>query len=717
MGHLSSGTSSKRLNDEAEDTTSENENNTQESSMIQNGLPLSQGRTSRMRRRGSYIQIGKFQISKIVLIRAIALVFLGGILLSILGFFVTFALVARNLPDPENIVRKAGYSTKLYDRNGVLLYDMFANERRYPVTSDQIPEYLKQATVATEDKDFYKHPGFDPLTPFRMGWHYVTTGKVIGGSTLTQQLVKNVLLSSERTVTRKFRELVLALEIERKFTKDQILLMYLNESPYGGSAYGVSAAAEQYFDKKVSELNLVESAIIAGLPQRPTAYSPFLGKKDSNGQPMWKSRTIGVLRRMREDGYISAELEKDAVAQLDSVQFRAQRIDIQAPHFVFYVKSQLEEMYGPEIVENGGLMVTTTLDLPIQNESQKIVYDEIMKVSDKYHITNGSAVMMDPRSGEILAMVGSRDFFDASIDGQFNVAVDGLRQPGSSIKPVTYLTALQRGFSPASMVLDTPTSFPGGAGQKDYEPKNYDGKFHGPVPLQTALGSSLNIPAVKLLATVGVKSMLSNAYEMGISTLEPTTENMRNFGLSVTLGGGEVRLIDMAPAYSTFPRGGETTQAVSILKVVGSDGKILYEHRPVTGKRVMTEQESFLMNKMLSNNEARMVAFGPSSLLNYGDKPIAVKTGTTNDRKDNWTIGWSRSTLVGVWVGNNDGTGMKSVASGITGASPIWRKIMDYALKQGRIAEDWTKPDGVEEVELDAISGYQSHDGFPVKKY
>lgn len=627
---------------------------------------------------------------------------------------VASAVVSASLPNPQQVVRREGFSTKLLDRNGNLLYDVYENERIVPVTIDEVPDYLKKATVAIEDKDFYTHKGYDPLGPFRIAYNVVVNRRLIGASTLTQQLVKNVLLTNERSLVRKFKELLLAMQIERAFTKDQILLMYLNESPYGGNTRGVGAAAEMYFGKKVKDLNMVESAILAGLPQRPSVYSPTTGRKDENGVGYWVGRTMGVLRRMREDGHITEEQEKFAIDEIRNKTFNRAGVEIKAPHFVFYVKDILEKEYGEKVLEAGGLTVTTSLDLELQQKAQMIVKEEIDKV-EKLHITNGAAMVVSPATGEILSMVGSKDYFAKDYDGQFNVAVDGLRQPGSSIKPVTYALALRRGFTPASMIADTPTTFPGGEGQKDYEPKNYDGKFRGPVQLRFALGSSLNIPAVKLLAKVGVKDMLSLAYDMGFKTLEPTTENMRKFGLAVTLGGGEVHLIDSVSAYSAFANGGYKVEPVAILKVQDNTGKVVYEYKPSKSKQVLSEQEAFLINHILSDNNARLLAFGANSQLNFGERPIAVKTGTTNNQVDNWTIGWNRNAMVGVWVGNNDNSPMKSVASGLTGASPIWRRLMLETIARGYKDEAWPIPSGVEARQVDVISGYPEHDGFPAR--
>lgn len=643
--------------------------------------------------------------------RALALLCLAGTVVGIIGFLLIATIVSATLPNPQTVVRHEGFSSKVLDRDGNLLYDVFDNERIVPVSESDLPKYLRQATVATEDKDFYKHGGYDPIGPLRIIYNVIVNRRLIGGSTLTQQLVKNKLLNSDRTVVRKFKELLLSMQIEQAFTKEQILTMYLNEAPYGGNSRGVGAAADQYFGKSVKDLTLVESAILAGLPQRPSVYSPTTGKKDENGVGYWVGRTIGVLRRMREDGYITADQEKFALDEIKVKTFDKSAIAIKAPHFVFFVKDLLEKEYGDKVLEQGGLKVTTTLDSRMQQEAQKSVKEEIDKVA-KLKITNGSAMVMNPNSGEILAMVGSKDYFAKDVDGQFNVAVDGLRQPGSSIKPVTYLLALRKGFTPSSMIADVPTTFPGGIGQKDYEPKNYDGKFRGPVQMRFALGSSLNIPAVKLLAKVGVKDMLQLAYDMGFETLEPSVVNQRRFGLSVTLGGGEVHLINTITAYSAFANGGRKVEPVAILKIEDSSGKVLYEYKPTTGKQVISAQEAFLMNHMLSDNNARLLSFGANSQLNYGERAVAVKTGTTNNQVDNWTVGWTKKAIIGVWVGNNDNSPMKSVASGLTGASPIWKRIMNDTIAHGYKDEAWDIPEGVEAKLVDAISGYPEHDGF-----
>jgi penicillin-binding protein 1C len=662
-------------------------------------------------RRNKRLSPAEKKLRMIKTIRFLSLFALAGLVVSFILFFIAFAWVSRNLPKPGEVVRVEGFNTKITDRNGEIIHDLYQAEKRDPVPVEEMPEYLKKATIAVEDKDFYNHKGFDFLTILRIPYNYVfKQGRVIGGSTLTQQLVKNVLLTNERTVTRKFKEFVLSLQIERKFTKDEILSMYLNEVPYGGVSIGVGAASESYFDKDVNELSLAESAILAGLPQRPSAYSPFLGKTNEDGTLLWRLRAEGVLRRMLEDGYIT-DLEKEgALSEMDLMEFVRKGGDMEAPHFVFYIEDQLNEMFGEDLLKRGGLNVTTSLDLELQKKAQEIVYDEVSRIED-YDISNGAAMVMNPNTGEILGMVGSKDYFDSDIGGQFNVAVDGLRQPGSSIKPVTYLAMFQKGYSPASMILDVETTFTPNESADKYEPKNYDGKFRGPVSLRNSLGSSLNIPAVKSLATVGVEDFLSLAYKMGFPTLESTEDNMRRFGLSATLGGAEVHLIDTVTAYSVFANGGKKVEHVSILKVENRDGQILYEYKPSKGPEVISGAESFLINDILSDNNARLLAFGANSLLNMGPG-VAVKTGTTNDQRDNWTIGWNQNVIVGTWVGNNDNSPMSYVASGITGASPIWRGILQEAISLGYKTIAWEVPSGVEMIEVDKISGYPAHDDF-----
>ena len=626
------------------------------------------------------------------------------------GFVLTiilFAWYSKDLPSPTKVVRREGFASRIYDRNGELLYDLYHDQKRQPVTNDLIPDTLKKATVAVEDKTFYTHSGFDPLAPFRIIKNIFYFHKLTGGSTLTQQLVKNVLLTSDVTVTRKIKEFILAVQIEAKYQKSDILLMYLNEAPYGGTAWGVGTAAEQYFGKSVKDLDLAESAILAGLPQRPNVYSPF-----SSNPTAYIARTEHVLTRMVEDSYIDEETKKVTMDEVKNYKFYENTSKLRAPHFVFWIKEILSERYGQDVAEGGGLKVTTTLDINLNNQVQQIVSDQIDK-SEKLLISNGAALVMDPRDGQVLAMVGSRGYNSDKTSGQFNVVTQGLRQPGSAIKPVTYLMALRKGYTAASMIMDVPVSFPV-AGQKDYSPQNYTGTFNGPMSFRNALGNSINTIAVKLLASVGVNNMLQQAYDMGISTLEPTAENMKKFGFAVTLGGADVKMIDLASAYSAFANGGSRIDPVGILKVEDKDGRVLEEFQSVTGKKVMSPQEAFIISNILSDNNARSLTFGVVNSLAISNYQVAVKTGTTNDKKDNWTIGWTPNLLVSVWVGNNDSTPMGKISSGVSGAAPIWRQIMLYTLPK-REKQDFPIPEKIVNISVDKLSGYGVHDGFESK--
>lgn len=637
------------------------------------------------------------------LVRLAKFGFLGVIVLS-LFLFVGLPVLSLTLPSPDKIVRTQGFSTQIMDRNGEVLYDVYANQNRTPEQLNDIPLYLRQATIAVEDKNFYKHGGFDPVGLARGFLRIFISGRAQGGSTLTQQLVKNVLLTNDRTIVRKIKEFVLSIEIERKYTKDQILQMYLNEVPYGGTAWGVGAASETYFGKDVKDLDLIESAILAGMPQSPSTYSPY-----SSTPKAYVDRTKEVLRRMREDGYITKDQEKNADASLPNVSFQARGAGFKAPHFVQYVQQILIDRYGQAAVEQGGLKVTTTLDSALQEKAQSIVTDEIAKVEGQ-HITNGATVVMNPETGEILAMVGSKNFGATDYDGQVNVTTS-LRQPGSSFKPFTYVTAFKKGYTPSTLLMDVSTKFPGGAGKPDYIPVNYDGKFRGPIQVRFALANSINIAAVKMLAMTGIRDVLQTSSDMGLTTLPPTQDTLNRVGLSLTLGGGEVRLLDMTDAYSAFVNKGFRVEPISILKVTDVNGKVLEENHPQKGRRVLTEQQAFLINSILSDNDARKDIFGSNSLLNVPGYNVMVKTGTTNDKRDNWTIGGNDNAMVGVWVGNNDNSAMLNVASGISGASPIWHRVILEAIR-GKPNLKFDPPSGITKMDVDSVSGYAAHDGF-----
>ncbi|OGM30207.1 hypothetical protein A2630_03215 [Candidatus Woesebacteria bacterium RIFCSPHIGHO2_01_FULL_44_10] len=655
-------------------------------------------------RRRSRMTLRNPEVAKSRRVARLAKLAFMGVILAVIAAMIIIPLFAFTLPAPDKIVRQDGFSTKILDRNGEPLYDIYEDERRTQVDLEEIPESLRQATVAIEDKNFYKHKGFDPTGIIRAAFNIVFRGRVQGGSTLTQQLVKNALLSPERTVFRKIREFILAIQIERKYSKDEILQLYLNEVPYGGTAYGVEAASEVYFGKSVKDLNLVESAFLAGVPQRPSRYSPYSSTPDA-----YKDRTKQVLKRMKDDDYISKEKYEEAVKLVDSLEFQAQGASFKAPHFVQYVQKLLEERYGENVVELGGLKVTTTLDLELQEAAQDVVREEIADV-EYLNIGNGAAVVIDPETGEILVMVGSKNFNDPDYDGQVNVTMS-LRQPGSAIKPITYVTAFKKGYIPSTLLMDVPTEFPGGAGQPVYKPVNYDGKYRGPMQVRYALANSINVAAVKMLAMVGIKDVLTTANELGISSLEPTRETLNRVGLSLTLGGGEVRLVELTSAYGAFMNTGYRVDPVGILKVEDANGKVLEENEPKKGRRVLSEGEAYLIADILSDNQARSEIFGTNSLLNIAGRQIAVKTGTTNDRRDNWTIGGNPQAVVGVWVGNNDNSEMREVASGVTGASPIWRRIILEALK-GKSNVGFERPDSIVTASVDKVSGYRAHDGF-----
>ena len=618
----------------------------------------------------------------------------------------SFIVFAKDLPSPYKLTtRDASLSTKIYDRNGKLLYDIFGEKNRALVNWNNLPPYVKQATISIEDKDFYKHRGFSFLGIFRAFFNILIFHKLQGGSTITQQVVKNTLLSPERTLTRKIKEFILSIQVERKYTKDEILQIYLNEVPYGGTAWGIEAAAQAYFNKEAKDLTLPEAIILAGMPQRPSYYSPF-----GSNPKAYISRAEDVARRMREDDYISRDQQDQLKKQVTDVKFSANEQGIRAPHFVFYVRDLLAERYGEKFLDQGGLKVTTSLDLDLQEKVQKIVTEEVAKVAD-LRVGNGAAVVIDPANAEVLAMIGSKDYFAKDYDGQVNVTMS-LRQPGSALKPFTYATAFKAGYTPSYVLMDVATEFPGGAGQPFYKPVNYDGKYRGPVQIRFALGNSINIAAVKMTALVGIKNMLRTAYEAGLKSLEPTDENLKRFGLSITLGGGEVRLLDLTSGYATLANRGKYLEPAAILKVEDKNGKVLEEVKDRRAKQVIDEDITFLISHILSDNNARSLVFGPSSLLNIPGKTVVVKTGTTDDKRDNWAVGYTPSVVVGIWVGNNDNSAMdQKVASGVTGATPIWNRVMSEILRN-KSAENFAKPDNVTALEIDALGG-----GLPCRDY
>jgi penicillin-binding protein 1C len=622
----------------------------------------------------------------------------------------SYILIFKDLPSPARLAQyNLAISTKIYDRNGKLLFDIFADQNRTPVPLSEIPKYLQQATIAIEDKNFYRHQGVNVIGGMmRALVADVSHRQLQGGSTITQQLVKSALLTPDRTVIRKIKEIILAIWVEILYPKDKILELYLNQVPYGGTAWGIESASERYFGKKVHDLSLAEAALLAGLPQAPTYYSPLGAHPE-----LAKTRQKEVLKRMVEDGYISKSTADEAAGELLLYQ---KETGIKAPHFVMYVKEQLVNEFGEALVEKGGLKVTTTLDLDLQEYAQATVSAEVEKLTN-YKVSNGAALITKPATGEILAMVGSVDYF-ASPSGNFNVTT-ALRQPGSSIKPINYAIGLEKHIvTPATMFIDEPTCF-GVVGQPSYCPVNYDGKFHGPVQLRMALGNSFNIPAVKMMYLNTVTDMVASASAFGLTTLRDPSK----YGLSLTLGGGEVHMTDMATAFGIFANAGIRHDLVSILKVVDKNGTVLEQFKDpnlgkavpsqllMTGPRVLSPETAFLISHILLDNNARMEEFGPASELYIPNRAVSVKTGTTNDLRDNWTIGFTPLVLVATWVGNNDNSPMNPyLVSGITGAAPIWHKLMVRAL-QGQ-PDIWPKqPEGIVGAQICTISGLLPGDG------
>ena len=567
------------------------------------------------------------------------------------------------------------------------------------ISLSEVPQHFKQATLAIEDSRFYHHQGISWSGIIRSLSQIVFKQQLQGGSTITQQLVKNALLTPERTVTRKLKELILTIETEILFSKDEIFAMYLNQVSYGGTAYGAEEAAQTYFGKSIKAVNLAEAALLAGLPASPTTYSPF-------GSNPYLSiyRQHQVLNRMVEEKFIAPQ--EAALAKQQKIKLAPQYANIKAPHFVMYIKNLLAQEFGETTVEQGGLTVITSLDLDLQDKVQTIVTEEINQLFP-LQITNGAALVTNPQSGEILAMVGSRDYFDVDRDGQVNLTT-ARRQPGSAIKPVNYAYALEHGYTAVSIIQDTPVTYDI-PGSKPYSPVNYDNTWHGPVTLRTALANSYNVPAVKVLASYGVEQMIIQGKKMGITTW---TQPER-YGLSLTLGGAEVTMTDMAVVFGILANQGQKVSLHPILKVIDANNKVLSEFN-FNPETVIQPSTAFILTDILSDPIARIPAFGSRSYLNIPQSQVAVKTGTTNDKRDNWTLGYTPGFLTAVWVGNNDNTPMSQVASGITGASPIWNKIMTLLL-QNQPAQPFTPPANVVKVNICTLTGQLSCEGCPAK--
>jgi len=611
------------------------------------------------------------KLLKIILIFAAVLL--------IAGFIYTL-IISRNLPNPNQLInRQVAQSTKIYDRTGEhVLYEISGDERRTLVQLKDIPANVKNATVAIEDKNFYKHGGFSLWSMFRTAVTDVLFHRSAGGSTLTQQFIKNAVLTNEKTFTRKIKELILAYRLEQKFSKDDILQMYLNEIPYGSNAYGVEAASQKYFGKGVKDVDLAEAAILAAIPQAPSRYSPYGPNKD-----LLLGRKNYILDVMAEQGYISAT-ERDNAKQ-EVLKFKEPDNNMIAPHFVMYIKAILAEKYGEQMIEQEGLKIYTTLDLYKQQIAEQVIKDRTKDYPKTYNANNAALVAIDPKTGQILAMVGSRDYFDDTIDGQVNVSTSP-RQPGSSMKPVVYSALFERGYTPDSILYDVVTNFSTDPKQP-YEPHDYDLKQRGPVTIRQALAGSLNIPAVKAIYLADINNVLDLADNLGYTTLYPRNR----FGLSLVLGGGEVKLLEHANAYSAFARDGVMSPTVGILKVEDKNGHVLEEYQPST-KKVLSSQVAREINSILTDNGARAYIFGAKNYLTLNDRPVGAKTGTTNDYHDAWTIGFTPSLVAGVWVGNNDNKAMKGKADGSVVAAPIWHDFMDKVLT-GTPVETFKAPD------------------------
>ena len=628
---------------------------------------------------------------------------------------VGYVSIASTLPSPAGLEQRATQlftSSQIYDRNGNLLYELLDPQggRRTSVPLDKISPWLLQATIATEDPRFYRHPGFDVFGIVRAIVQDVRSGEgVSGGSTIAQQLVRNLLLpeGTERSLNRKIREAVLAAEVTRQYPRDKILELYVNSIPYGNLAYGIEAAARTYFNKDAAELTLAEASLLAGIPQAPAIYDPFTPE----GRDAVLARQKDVLRLMQEAGYITADEANIASQAMKNYQFKPPDTDFnaKAPHWVVYIRQLAEKTFGPEALYRGGLKIYTTLDPQLQAVGEQVVRDQIAALQAK-NVHNGALLAMDPRTGEVLAMVGSPDFNNEAIGGQINMTLRP-RQTGSVIKPLTYLTAFEKGWTPATVLWDTPVVYTDTAGNV-YQPRNYDGTFHGPQTVRSALANSYNIPAVKTLVYDTIPDFLAVARRLGIDTL-----TRPDYGPALTLGGGEVPLIEMTAAFDTLANNGVYQPPISLLRVEKADGTPLCQFTPPgqnnnglppcelienTGAQLVKPQYAYLLTNILSDNAARVPAFGPNSALKLS-RPAAVKTGTTNDYKDNWTIGYTPDLITGVWVGNVDNQAMQGV-SGVSGAGPIWHDFMESVLAN-RPVLDFAQPDGIVQREVCAWSG------------
>ncbi len=645
------------------------------------------------------------------------------LLWSFAGFVVftigVLAYFTKDLPSPEGLSsRHVAESTKILDRTGqTVLYEIHGEENRTAISFDQMPKCIKDATISAEDAEFYNHHGLDFKAIARATFEDIMGGsKSQGASTITQQLIKNSVLDNSKTFQRKIKEAILSLELEQKFSKDQILEMYLNQIPYGSNAYGIEAASQTFFGKSASNLSLSECSMLAAIPQAPTHYSPYGSYTDE-----LRTRQAWVLDRMVNLGYISSQ-EAEVAKQDDALKRVIPIVNsIKAPHFVMYVKSWLVDKYGEEAVQSGGFKVYTTLDYEKQQWAEEAVRAGAERNEKNFASRNAALVSIDPKNGDILAMVGSRDYFDTANDGNVNVTTR-LRQPGSSFKPFVYALAFTKGYNPSTMLYDVKTNFK--VNDKDYIPQNFNGSFNGPVSMRQALACSLNIPAVKTLYLVGVPDAVDFANSLGISTLTDT----KNYGLALVLGGGGVTLLEETAAYGVFANDGIRQDPQSVLKIEDANGKIIYQKPESKGKKVMSEEVARQINSVLSDNGARSKVFGSHSALYIDGFDVAAKSGTTQEFKDGWTVGYTPTIVTGVWTGNNDNSSTRA-GEGVYVAAPIWneymRKVLANSLKEKFIAPMESKlPDKTMlngklgdkiEVRIDKKTGLLAEDDCPDK--
>ncbi len=593
----------------------------------------------------------------------------------------TYEYLASTLPEPSRGAMLAmPESTRIMDRHGELLYEVHGDVKRSFVPLKRIPVVLQKATIAIEDKDFYTHPGYDIRAIVRaMYKNYQNQGISQGASTITQQLARTMFLTQEKSYVRKAKELILAIEIEKRYSKDEILEMYLNNIPYGSIAYGVSAAADIYLDKSVEELTALESAYLAALPKAPSDYSPFGSNRAALDQ-----RAIDVISAMYEQAYLT-EGDLDWLLARSKPDFVSPPHIIKAPHFVFYALEELEKRYGQEEVRSGGLNIYTTIDMAWQRRAEEIVEKWGRINESKYGAGNAALTAVDPTSGEILAMVGSRDYFEGR-SGSFNAATSP-RQPGSSFKPYVYAAAFQNGLTPDSIIVDNRTDFAAFNHGVSYVPQNYSGRYYGSMPVRKALAGSLNIPAVKTIVSVGVNKTIDLAERLGITTL---SERQR-FGPALALGGGELKLLEHTAAMGAFGQGGRKMPTAAILRIENRAGTLIYAREKEKPAQAVEEKAAYFISDILSDNKAREYIFGSRNKLAIPGYRVAVKTGTTQDYHDAWTVGYTPSIAVGVWTGNNDNHPMKQGADGSYVAAPIWREFMDFALPKVP-KKDFVKP-------------------------